>query len=146
MGHTYNVKQLTDSKWDDAHWNALDMCEIWRCIHHSLYAECWYKCIFLFHTRRVQMCKIGKYICISIQHIMNDEYTFSALTLLVGRQEGHPASKNWVVGCWHGYLSKVRCRFAYGPADPIATHCLLLQEIQIGFGFIFLVAAHPVVV
>jgi len=30
---------------------------------------------------------------------------FSALTLLVGRQEGHPACKNWVVGCWRGYLS-----------------------------------------
>ena len=28
-----------------------------------------------------------------------------ALMLLVGRQEGHPACKNWVVGCWHGYLS-----------------------------------------
>jgi len=25
---------------------------------------------------------------------------FSALTLFVGRQEGHPAYKNWVVGCW----------------------------------------------
>jgi len=34
-------------------------------------------------------------------------------------------------------------RFAYGPADPTATHCLLLQEIQIGFGFTFLVLAHP---
>ena len=44
----------------------------------------------------------------------------------------------------HGYLSKARCRFAYGPADPIATHCLLLQEIQIGFGFTFLVPAHTV--
>ena len=49
---------------------------------------------------------------------------FSALTLLVGRQEGHPA---WVVGCWHGYLSGARCRLAYGPADATATHCLLLQ-------------------
>jgi len=29
----------------------------------------------------------------------------SALTQLVGWQEGHPAcKKNWVVGCWHGYL------------------------------------------
>jgi len=27
---------------------------------------------------------------------------FSALTLLVGQQEGHPACKNWVVGCWRG--------------------------------------------
>ena len=49
---------------------------------------------------------------------------FSALTLLVGLQEGHPA---WVVGCWRGYLSGARCRLAYGPADATATHCLLLQ-------------------
>ena len=48
---------------------------------------------------------------------------FSALTLLVGRQEGHPAcKKNSVVGCWHGYLSG-----ANGPADATATHCLFLQ-------------------
>ena len=49
---------------------------------------------------------------------------FSALTLLVGRQEGHPACKNWVVGCWRVYLSGARCRLAYGPADATATHCL----------------------
>ena len=35
--------------------------------------------------------------------------------------------KNWVVGCWHGYLSRARCRLAYGSADATATHCLLLQ-------------------
>ena len=35
--------------------------------------------------------------------------------------------KNWVVGCWCGYLSGVRCRLAYGPANATATHCLLLQ-------------------
>ena len=29
-----------------------------------------------------------------------------------------------MVGCWHGYLSGARCRFAYGPADASATHCL----------------------
>ena len=34
-----------------------------------------------------------------------DTVAFSALTLLVGQQEGHPVCKNWVVGCWHGYLS-----------------------------------------
>jgi len=39
---------------------------------------------------------------------------FSALTLLVGRQEGHPAcKKNWVVGCWRGYLSGARCRLSW---------------------------------
>jgi len=37
------------------------------------------------------------------------------------------------VGCWHDYLSGARCRFAYRPADDIATHYLLLQYIQIVF-------------
>jgi len=64
--------------------------------------------------------------------------TFSALTLLVGRRNEHPACKKLNGGCWHGYLSGARCRFAYGPADPSAT-----QEIQIGFGLTFLVLAHP---
>jgi len=55
-------------------------------------------------------------------------YAFSALTLLVGRQEGHPACKKterWGVGVV--ILSGARCRLAYGPADATATHCLLLQ-------------------
>ena len=29
-----------------------------------------------------------------------DTFPFSALTLLVGRQEGHPACKIWVLVCW----------------------------------------------
>jgi len=54
---------------------------------------------------------------------------FSALTLLVGRQEGHQACKKtewWGAGMVF-YLSGARCRLAYGPADATATHCLLLQ-------------------
>jgi len=39
----------------------------------------------------------------------------------VGWQEGHPACKKLSGGCWHGYLSGARCRFAYGPADAPAT-------------------------
>jgi len=47
---------------------------------------------------------------------------FSALTLLVGRQEGHPACKNWVVRYWCGYLSVARCKwFAYCSVDATAT-------------------------
>ena len=52
---------------------------------------------------------------------------FSALALLVGRQEGHLACKKQSGGCWRGYLSGVRCRLAYGPANATATYCLLLQ-------------------
>ena len=44
-----------------------------------------------------------------------------------GSRKVTPPVKNWVVGCWHGYLSGVRCRVAYGPANATATHCLLLQ-------------------
>jgi len=58
---------------------------------------------------------------------------FSALTLLVGRQEGRPACKNRVVGCWHGYLSGARCRLAYGPADATATHCLASGKANLDF-------------
>jgi len=54
-------------------------------------------------------------------------YAFSGLTVLVGRQEGHPAcKKNWVVWCWRGYLSGARFRwFAYGSADATATPSFL---------------------
>ena len=42
----------------------------------------------------------------------------SVIWLLVGHQEEHPACKNWLMRCWCGYLSGVRCRlFAYSPAD-----------------------------
>jgi len=45
----------------------------------------------------------------------------------LGSRKGIQPVKNWVVGCWRGYLSGMRCRLAYGPADATATHCLLLQ-------------------
>jgi len=47
------------------------------------------------------------------------------------------------VGCWHGCLSGAGCSFVYGRADAADAHCVLLQEIQIGFSFIFPVPAHP---
>ena len=56
----------------------------------------------------------------------NDCVAFSALTLLVGQQEGHPACKKLSGGVL-AWLSGARCRLAYGPDDATATHCLLLQ-------------------
>ena len=52
---------------------------------------------------------------------------FSALTLLVGRQEGHPARKKtewWGAGV---VICLERGADLYGPADATATRCLLLQ-------------------
>jgi len=60
--------------------------------------------------------------------------------LLIGQQEGHQACKKNLVGCWHGYLPGVRCRFAYGPADATATHSLATVNPD---WFTFLVPAHP---
>jgi len=51
---------------------------------------------------------------------------FSALTLLGGRQEGHPAcKKSGEVLAWLSVWSEVQTCTC--PADATATHCLLLQ-------------------
>ena len=67
-----------------------------------------------------ECCKRGVTVCVLLNgccifcSLSVARVTFSALTLLAGWQEGHPACKNWSVGCWHGYLSGARCRLAYG--------------------------------
>ena len=55
------------------------------------------------------------------------DLAFSALTLLVGRQEGHPACKklSGEVLAWLYVWSEVQTCIC--PADTTATHCLLLQ-------------------
>jgi len=58
------------------------------------------------------------------------------IPFLPRKQQHQCTVKNWVVGCWYGYVSGSRCRFAYGPADATATYCLMLQWIQIGFTFL----------
>jgi len=46
---------------------------------------------------------------------------FSALTLLVGRQEGHPACKK-LSGGMLAWLSGITCRLVYVLADATANH------------------------
>jgi len=50
----------------------------------------------------------------------------------LGGRKGIRPVKNWVVGCWRGYLSAARCRRAYVPADA-AVSCF--SNIQIGLPF-----------
>ena len=66
---------------------------------------------------------------------------FSALTLLVGWYEGHPACKKLSVRCWRGYLSGAICRLAYAQLMPLPLTVFCFSKIQIGFTF--LVPAHP---
>ena len=84
------------------------------------------------HMKSLLCERYGDNVCIAEVSV-----AFSALALLVGRQEGHPACKKLSCGVLHGYLSGARCRLAYGPADDTASHCLLLQ-----IGYTFLVLAH----
>ena len=56
----------------------------------------------------------------------------SALTLLVGRQEGHPACKKLSGGVLAWLSGGARCRLAYGPVDATATHCMLLVPTDLG--------------
>ena len=67
-----------------------------------------------------------KFVKINLVQLPSVLIAFSALTLLVGRQEGHPACKK-LSGGMLAWLSGMRCRLAYSPADATATHYLLLQ-------------------
>jgi len=67
---------------------------------------------------------------------------FSALTLLVGRQEGHPACKNterWGVGVVICLERGADLHMAQLMPLPVTVSCF--SKIQIGFTF--LVLAHP---
>jgi len=68
------------------------------------------------------VCKYDQESLVVLTHL----FAFSALTLLVGQQEGIPACKK-LSGGMLARLSGVRCRFAYDLADATASHCLLLQ-------------------
>jgi len=68
--------------------------------------------------------------------------SFSALTLLVGRQEGHPACKKtewWGVGVVVCLERGADLHMAQLMPLPLTVSCL--SKIQIGFAF--LVPAHP---
>ena len=63
-----------------------------------------------------------KYCCLTVVS------AFSALALLIGRQEEHFVCKNWLVRCWHGYLTWARYSlFVYSLADATATPELPLE-------------------
>ena len=68
-------------------------------------------------------------------------YSNQCFALLVGWQEGHPACKNRVVGCWHGYLLERGADLHMAQLMPLPVTVSCFSKIQIGFTF--LVPAHP---
>ena len=61
----------------------------------------------------------------------------------LGGKKGIWPVKNWVVGCWRGYLPGARCRLAYTQLMPLLLTVSCFSKIQLGFTF--LVLAHLVV-
>ena len=58
------------------------------------------------------------------------------------KRKGIRLVKNWVVGCWHGYLSCARCRLAYGLwpyGQWCHCHSPALASVKSRIGFTFLV-------
>jgi len=75
---------------------------------------------------------------------MQPPVAFSARTLLAGRHEEHPACKNWVMGCWCGYLSGSRFRlFAYGPADATVIPNPIISALPLAKPMCLLFWEHP---
>ena len=73
------------------------------------------KCITFSWTQRISTDEVASFMPSVLWHCW-----------LVGWQEGHPACKK-LSGGMLAWLSGMRCRLAYGPADATATHYLLLQ-------------------
>ena len=81
------------------------------------------------------------YLFLTFQNKLIIILAFSALTLLVGCQEGHPARKNLTDEVLAWSSSGVKCKqLAYGSADATVTpSCLLQQNPE---WFILLVPTH----
>jgi len=107
-------------------WTSWPLQLFCMCYASSVVSYCKLVCIIVAAKMEICIvCVSGYYL--PVLFVVN---AFSALTLLVGWQEGHPACKNRVVGCWHGYLSGARCRLAYGPGDVTTTHTLSLASVK----------------
>jgi len=88
------------------------------------------------------VCKIvTSYLCLIWLALRSSVCAFSALTLLVGRQEGHPACKNdkWGTGVIICLERDADLHIAQLMPLPLTVSCC--SKIQIGFTF--LVLAHP---
>ena len=69
------------------------------------------QCVCL-HCQHVSLLSSITVVSLNIIHLLLVEtsLSFSALTLLVGRQVELPVCNKWVMTCWCGCLSRARCR------------------------------------
>ena len=82
-------------------------------------------------------------VAVAISHVINDAVYFAMLNIISALTCAwcFDAVRNWVVGCWRGYLSGARCRLeVQAQLMPLQLAVSCLSEMQIGFTF--LVPAH----
>jgi len=118
-------------------WHFLNMRTIWTPNMRQKYAEITELYILLYYFPLTTL--LGNVISAGMLHwasfwrqfggnfhITTNVYVMPSVLsqCWLGNRKGIRPVKNWVVGCWHSYLSGAMCRFAYGPADATATHCL----------------------
>jgi len=88
-----------------------------RIMHADLFYTCITRTYFIYLY--FDLCTLCMWLMLTLAAALD---SFSALTLLVVWQEGHPICKNWAVRYWRGYLSGARCKwYACGPTDATAT-------------------------
>ena len=92
-----------------------------------------------------QTCKVSRKNLAQLQTCEQNSTTCCMPSVLwrcwLGGRKGIRPVKNWVVRCWHGYLSGARCRLACTQLMPLPLTVSCFSKIQIGFTF--LVPAHP---
>jgi len=73
--------------------------------------------------------------CVIVFDALLIVFSFQCFDAVVGwQEEGYPACEKLNGGCWHGYVSGSRCRFAYYPVN---------RDWFYLPGSTFLVPAHP---
>ena len=68
----------------------------------------WFRKSICYNLKRCSFCSHYSLLLMLCCYIVY--FAILQLTLLVGRQEEHPACKNWVMRCRCGYLSRARCK------------------------------------
>jgi len=94
------------------------------CFVYIRFGFCWPLCTFINYIYLLT------FLCITLPSVLWHCW--------LGGRKGIRPVKNWVVGCWRGYLSGARCRRAQLMPLPLTVSCF--SKIQICFTF--LVPAH----
>ena len=123
-------------------WNIVELCWFYLLSKLAVYvmqmAQEWLdaSCLLGFKGNTIHLLYCTCQFLLQFRQLIHSLFTSLVMSITLpsvlwrcwlGIRKGIRSVKNWVVRCWHRYLTGARCRLAYGPADATATHCLLLQ-------------------